>query len=117
MKLICGNKQTRSRRKKTKVPFSILGFVSSHKLHKGGVGGERYLGQLGTETVFQISSCVSVWNWNVTYFAMSVSVCGCLSTFTSYKKHMQEEVSKKGGDATFTFCALKLPTCYHTGEY
>lgn len=42
---------------------------------------------------------------------------GCLSTFTSYKKHMQEKVSKKGGDATFTFCALKLPTCYHTGEY
>lgn len=44
-------------------------------------------------------------------------LCGCLSTFTSYKKHTREEVSKKGGDAAFTFCSPKLPTCYGTGEY
>lgn len=40
-------------------------------------------------------------------------LCGCLSTFTSYKKHMQE-VSKEGGDGTFTF---KLPAWNRAGEY
>lgn len=96
----------------------MLPFVStlSIKLHKGEKKSQ--LGQLGTETPFQISSCVSVWNWNVTYFATPVSVCGCLSTFTSYKKHTQEEVSKEGGDGTHLHSALPQPfACYNTGEY